>query len=365
MLSLWSFKANADIFKADPEDYQITSAMDVPFKFTADDTKPLMTRLLQRDQEIQESIKNLVRANVKFNMGRSPLLLWQYSAPAEADVFKHYQTMAHLRFAFDYERLKELENNSNQDLNELRNQDFFECVEKKYFLGRFTNNIAGLLDSCRNGGVFKELRYADQTNVFAKLLRKFNVPKLRQEKIIPLLPVVRVTPNDIFIAGPEKRIGHVLKEKRDQGIARVSQLLRTYKNRIDPTIIEKLSVPSRPFTELDIAFLLSLSEKKQKKQIAKIVAHIALIQTIDQYNDAIDWLERDRMHPQLDQAYKNIFIKGIAFLESEKKSLTQKIKAIEDYTIVIDTMIEASQQDQMENYKRLKADAFNNGKMHL
>ncbi len=348
--------AAADIFTSDQPDQQLTSVYKVPYHFQENNVRPMISGVLDRNKEIEGSINKLSHAAINKQMINSPLLLWEYSAPAEADTYKHFQTIAYLRYAMDQQRLKDLESNDRGDMNALVKQSLYDCVEEKFFVRHeYRDDIAGLLDSCQSTTAFKDLNYAD-SNVFGKLFNKFNVRGDRKDKMLAILPAWQITKDGITLNGPAKRIGMVFKENHAVYLEAVNTVLDTYKTQktFDDQQLKGLSLPKRPFTQLEVLFLLSLNDLERTGHIEDIASQLALTQTLDQYNEASEWLHRYSDHPNVEDAYKRIIRKGIDFLEREKVSLNEEILMITSYSKTLGVMRDDAKLEQKNVLKRSK-----------
>lgn len=349
--------AMADIFQSDKTDHDLTSALGDPYAYKKSVVKPLMTWSIDPDLEIKKSIDDLSATTHRQNLKSSDLLLWEYGAPAEADVFKHFQTLSYLRFNTTYDRLKDLEDNNRHDLNMLRKEAIYNCVQEKFFRGTYKNDLDSLLKSCQANAAFKDFEYVNAPNLFEKLFNLFNLRGAKKENILSILPVWRVESGAIFLVGPSKRIGHVLKAYKDTNITTINNALSTYQHQktVATDLLESLSQPNRPFTSVDFIFLLTLNDADRLNHVQAIASQRAISQAIDQYNEALEWLNRYKDHPILEDAYKNIIQKGITYLQQEKDSLTDKLKDISDYAIVIDHMLNQAKEEQLRTLEESKA----------
>ncbi len=338
-----------DIFAVDKDDGGFMTAYKTPYRYSEKGIHPMLSATLNRDAQIEMSIEQLSRRSVRRRIGDAPLLLWSYAAPAEADVYKYFQTIAYLRYAMDQKRLGDLESNDRQDLNALRKQSVFDCLRDKYFVRHeFRNDLAGLLDSCQGGSAFQYLQYSDGDNLFGNLFDAFNLRGERKERILAILPVWKITKTGLMMSGPAKRIGRVLKDHRQEARTMLEQAIDELKTKhmVDGELLNALSLPAKPFTEAEVLLLLSFDEKKLRNHIEDIVSGLSVYWTMDQYNEAIDWLGRYRDHPNIANSYKNIITKGINFLEGERKSFFEKAGATAEYGKTLGDITDSAHAEQ-------------------
>jgi hypothetical protein len=358
MLIMMILQSNveADIFKENAEDGQLTSIFSGPYNYQRTIIKPMISTAINKDQEIQKSIDTLSKEKITLDLKNSHLVLLAYGAPAEADAYKHLQTVSYLRFMLDYERLRDLENNDSSELNALRKQAIYDCVQRK-FTESFNNDISGLMDSCRSSVAFDGLNYADGKNIYEKLFNKVNLRGQKKEDILSILPVLEIVKGEIILNGPAKRIGHIIQINRDNNRKALNAVLDSYRDRKQVLVdhMKKLSIPGKPFTHAEVLDLLSLEERDRLKHIEKISAQLAISQSIERYSEAIEFLARYTEHPGFEGVYKDILRRAINYLEREKDSLKQKLEDMNDYSTIVSQMAEASDLEQKKTLKDYKA----------
>ena len=360
--------ANADVFKINDDgalDANFTSMFKDPFDYGSEQVKRKASRQINFDKSIAHQVSDdLPKAQydmTKFmnSVRNSPLMLLQYSSPAAADLFKHYQTIAHLKLGMFYSDFKDLEKGLQVDLDYLRDQAEVECVKSKLAGGDFEGDAIDVMLSCRDGkssasnGVFASLNYPDlkrTINVFEKVLNRLSIRGEQKDDMLTILPKWEINPDGYKVQGALKRIGHVFADNRQRMMDQMDEVIKGYaqEKTADQEALNGLSLPGSSFTEQNIRDLLSLREDERKRLISRWASQLAFTQTIDRYDQTIEVLKHALTHPLLEEAYKNIVSKGVDFLHQEKASLDREHQDIIKYADNMKYLLDAGEKERLE-----------------
>ncbi len=312
-------------------DDDLTSSFSGPFEFRSVKVKKKASRQVDLQASIPRQISSMFKTtDLNALMGQvqaSPLMLWQYSSPAAVDLLKHYHTIAHFKLAMMYTDLKDLEKGLAVDLDFLRDQAEMDCIKEKLTRGNFELDAVDLMHSCRNSDrpVFADLNFAG-FEVFERVVNRFNLRGKAKEDMLQILPKWQLGTDQYDIFGPSKRIGQVFAELRKEFLQHLSDLVQEYRHSKTSSeeAREDFALPGIPFTEQNVRDLSAMPQEQQWMLMGQLASQRAYLKTTEVYDTAIEWLRRTLHQPTLEEAYKNVVRKGVAFLEEERSSLEEQ-----------------------------------------
>jgi hypothetical protein len=340
-----------------------TSVFSRAFDFGNETVKRKVSRQVDLDKSITHQIRTMLsqyNMNTLINsVNRSPLMLFQYSSPAAADVFKHYHTIAHLKLAMHYSDLKDLEKGQQADLDYLRDQAEIECIKEKLSRGSFEGDLIDLMVNCRDiklnkSGVFAHLNYSHgqrTINIFEKVFNRLNFRGEEKKAILEILPKWEINPDGYHMQGPSKRIGQVLSENHQKFMDQLEDVLKEYRQEktVSADSLIDFSMPGISFTEQYIRDLLAIDENERLILINHLAAQLAFVKTIRDYDLAIEWSRRALTHPSIEEAYKNVVRKGVIFLKQEEVSLKLNRQQLNQHDSVTKSLLGVASTEKLNS----------------
>lgn len=333
---------HADIFERNEEhatdgalDLNVTTAQN-EFAYQAKTGIPgRSSSRIDFDQNITTQIKEMFRGmnmlGLINDVNGSSLMFYQYSSPAAADLLKHYHTIAHLRLGMMYQDLRNTESNLGGDLNNLQDEVKLNCIQDKLNAGSHQGDLVAIMDSCQiklGTGIFSRLGGND--NVFRRALDLIHVRGSDREKIIDILPAWNVLDNGHHVLAPHQRIGAVYAKNKKELLQSWQEAVEEYLTQREVNIqtTQLLSQPGFPVDEQTVRDLAAIENKQRQTIIHALASQMAYCKTIEDYAFAKDRLNRAMFYPGLEQSYKQIIAKGIAFLDEETESLDRQYRYV-------------------------------------
>lgn len=260
----------------------------------------------------------------KYKMARNKLLLLEYSSPALADVIKHYRMMTAQRVTLEQQRLAEIERGTQGPLDRLRLQSERECLREKQGEG-----LVKAMEECkRSSQPFDALALINGQGSLADGRRNIHVvrdavallelaEKGLAEKVPGLSGDVIVSDDDYQeLLATETFAGKVEYYRQKSS--------RQWQDTLDQQpgglgagkIIAELSLPSVPVSDALIRSLGVLEGTPRALAIAKLSSYWARAQTLNEYGDALRYLELARQLPQLPVEFRTILSARIDYLNA-------------------------------------------------
>lgn len=346
-------------------DAHVTSMFKGPYNYGTDTLKRRLSRQSDLNASVHRQVPKVL-SGMDINaamrqINTSPLILWQYSSPAAADLFKHFHTAAQMKLNMYYEDLLAMERNVQGDLDYVRDQSELECVREKMARRQFEGDIVDLLISCRDmgsspGAVFSHLNYTTGSfKLYERLFNRLHF-RSRSDEILDIVPQWTINPDGYELKGPEKRIGDVLSELRAENLEVLVNSVRAYalSKTVDAGDLAKLSMPGVPFHEQAVRNLAALNESTRYLIMGHIAGRLAYEQTVERYDVGLEWLGRILTHPMVEESYKRLVRMGMDYLQGEKRTLGDKYAGLAEYAEVMRLLMRTSQANNEDSLRRVR-----------
>ncbi len=314
----------------------------VPISSAAQAMNKMIVSKGQNRFDFQNNLASVINAQldssdfngVKNIPAGSRLMLLQYASPAEADLLKHFNTIAHLKLALRYGQYEDLERAEADPMNALRKASEMACLR-----GQGKNNLNTAMAVCKAESPFAHLRIPGTKDLIGggfftiqEILRQLGVPKEDIEWIIKSVGDVKITKTTYQLKPPQQQIRHVMADNRKNYLDQLSQLLEEFKTNktVSQDELDKMSLPGVPLIEAQVRNIAMLDEGERYLAMARLASALAYVKTMDQYADMRRLLDRAREYPGIQNIYKPILqehsrlaASEMAELESEKERLIQ------------------------------------------
>ena len=298
---------------------------------------------------------------------KSPLMLWQYSSPAAADLFKHYQIAGSLRLEMFDRQMQDIQRRMGGDLSIFWDQARMDCLEHPKLDGRGKPDLVKTMLFCSNRkSIFAGLHFdTGQTSigVLERILNRLHVQGERRDMILSIVPRWNISPNGYKITDPAKRIGSVFSKNRDGSLEKLRGLMEQYRTRqnVDPDDLWELSLPGLPLTEQSLRDWLTLETSQADLVLGKIASSLAYVKTMEQYDTALEFLNRALIYPSVEEGYKMIARQALEFITREKNSLASYREGLGSYATVLSAVADVSEKRRLEIIRDLANDGDDHG----
>ncbi len=344
-------------------DGQLTSALS-PFGYHDHIPVPLLSAFNFKDNlfnQIQTPLFNRPETQILMqSVLRSPLMLFEYSSPAGADLFKHYQIAGNLRLDTFYRQIEDIQRRMGGDLGVLLDQARMDCLQHPKLDGRGKPDLVKTMLFCSQGNrVFNGSSAGILNQVFSRL----HVRGEQKDMITAIIPEWTITSDGYRMGGSAKRIGDVFSGVRDGFLEKLRGLVEQYRRRqtVDPDDLREMSLPGLPLTEQSLRDWLTLEASQTDLVLGKIASQLAYIKTMEQYDTALEFLNRALIHPSIKQGYKMIAWQALEFITREKDSLASYRKGLDGYAMALGSAADVSEKRRLEIVRDL---ANGNGDDH-
>ncbi|MDO8675402.1 MAG: hypothetical protein Q7K71_04725 [Candidatus Omnitrophota bacterium] len=292
-------------------------------------------------------------------MIHSPLMLWQYSSPAGADLFKHYQIAGNLRLDRFYRQMEDIQRRTGGDLGVLSDQARMECLEDPKLDDRGKPDLVKTMLFCSQGRLVFDASFAD---IMGQVLGRLHVRGERKDMITAIMPKWVITPNGYEMNGPVQRIGNVFSDYRDGILEKLYGLMEQYRRRqsVDPDDLRELSLPGLPLTDQSLRDWLTLEASQADLVLGKIASQLARVKTMEQYDMALEFLNRALIHPSIREGHKMITRQALEFIVREKNSLASYRAGLGGYATVLGSVADVAEKRRLEIIRDLNNDNGDN-----
>jgi len=290
----------------------------------------------------------------------SPLMLWQYGSPAAADLFKHYQIAGSLRLDTFYRQMEDIQRRMGGDLGVLLDQARMDCLEHPELDGRGNPDLVKTMLFCSDR---KPIFNGPSAGILDKVFGRLHVRGEKKDMITAIIPEWVITPDGYRMNGPVQRIGNVFGDHRDGILEKLHALMEQYRRRqnVDPDDLREMSLPGLPLTEQSLRDWLTLETSQADLVLGKIASYLAYFKTMEQYDTALEFLNRALIHPYIKEGYKMIARQALEFIVREKNSLASYREGLGSYATVLSAVADVSEKRRLEIVRDL---ANNNGDDH-
>lgn len=323
---------------------------------------------------VHESLKNFITRE-EFNgfeleelmqrLSSSRLMVWQYSSPALADLYKHLDTTGQLRLGLRYHQCENLEQSIMDPLIKLRKQSIMDCIKRKGGLGQ-SGDIDLALKSCFDHasdgeGVslpFESLEDPGNGNSYirntidltAKVLDRVNQSGIDIEVIKDILPHVLVSSDAVSIRGATISSRGLMNRYRKEYLQHFNEMIQSYEQgqEISAEELSLLSVVGAPMTEGQIRNIALLDESAAVIVKNQLASELGYLKTIDHFSLAAELLQRVMDHPAIQAGYKELLKSSVAFVVQETIGLKEEKQRLADYFNAMSKLLNHADQERIK-----------------
>jgi len=331
-------------------DNQLTSALS-PFGYHDHIPVSLLSAFSFKDNlfnQIQTPLFNRLETQALMqSVLHSPLMLFEYSSPAGADIFKHYQIAGNLRLDTFYRQIEDMQRRMGGDLGVLSDQARMDCLEHPKLDSHGKPDLVKTMLFCsQDRPVFN----GSSAGILDKVLGRLHVRGDQKDMIMAIMPGWVITPDGYKMNGPAKRIGSVFGDYRNRFLEKLHGLMGQYRMRqsIDSGDLQEMSLPGLPLTEQILRDWLTLDAPQTDLVLGKIASQLAYLKTMEQYDTALEFLNRALIHPSIKEAYKMIARQALEFIVREKNSLESYRGYLGGYTTVLGSVADVAEKRRLE-----------------
>jgi len=130
---------------------------------------------------------------------------------------------------------------------------------------------------------------------------------------------------------------------------------------IDSGDLQEMSLPGLPLTEQILRDWLTLDAPQTDLVLGKIASQLAYLKTMEQYDTALEFLNRALIHPSIKEAYKMIARQALEFIVREKNSLESYRGYLGGYATVLSAVADVSEKRRLEIIRDLANDGDDHG----
>jgi hypothetical protein len=323
--------------------------------------------------DFHESLKNLF-TRPEFNnaelellmqqLSTSRLLIWQYSSPTLADLYKHLETTGHLRLGIRYQQCEDLEKTVNDPTVALRKQAIMDCLRRIQVGSSGIDDIDLAFKSCfdslhANGDL--SMPYASledpgdgrsyvtgTVSVTDKTLDRVNKSSEDLTAVRQIIPRISVTNNTVTVQGPLRQSRELINSYRSSFISQILKGVKEYKtSRTVSSDLTSLSVFGVPMTEGQIKNFSLLDESTGYLAISKVASELAYLKTIDQYMQASQMLDRVMIHPAIEPGYKTLLKSSLEFVQKEIINLKEEKQRLGEYVQMMHAILDEADRQRL------------------
>ncbi len=332
-------------------DDQLTSALN-PFEYRDQNVPvPLLSAFNFKDNlynQIQTPLFNRLETQALMqSVFRSPLMLFEYSSPAGADIFKHYQIAGNLRLDVFYRQIEDMQRRMGGDMGVLLDQARMDCLEHPKLDSRGKPDLVKTMLFCSDR---RPVFNGSSTGILDTVFSRLHVRGEQKDMITAIMPGWTITSDGYRMNGPAQRIGNVFSDHRDGILKKLRALMEQYRRRqsVDPDDLQELSLPGLLLTEQSLRDWLALEAPQADLVLGKIASNLAYVKTVEQYDMALEFLNRALIHPSVKQGYKMIARQALEFITREKNSLGSYREYLSGYATVLGSVADVSEKRRLE-----------------
>ncbi len=250
----------------------------------------------------------------RYRAARNQLLLLEYSSPALADVIKHYRVMTAQRVALEQQRFADIEETTRSPLDRLRMLSERECLR-----GKQGEGLVSAMEQCKKDSQpFDALPLLNGQGSLADGRRNIHVvrdavallgvlEKDIPDKVAALSGEVIVTDDDYQEVLPKETFaGRVEYYRQKIALKWKDALEKRARGESIGQSIPELALPGVPVTEEVFKSLLVLDGSSRGIAVVKLSALLARAQALNEYGDALMYLEHARQVPQLPEEFRKV-----------------------------------------------------------
>ncbi|MBF0490189.1 MAG: hypothetical protein HQL15_06150 [Candidatus Omnitrophica bacterium] len=308
------------------------------------------------------------------NLSRSGIMLWQYSSPSVADLYKHSYTNAYLRLADRYQQYENFENDLNDPLVKLRKQALINCLKNNGPISDMDKAFKMCFDSLTQMGsslypyaVLESpgdgnYNVTGTVNVTEEVLRRVNVSQEELLDMERIIPNIYLSKDSVSVKAPDSQSRVLISEYRQEFLFTLQGILTEYKRSksVSPQQLSKLSVFGLPMTEGQIKNFMLLDDTVSYLAMSKIASELAYLKTIDQYADASDVLDRVMAHPAIHSAYKALLQSSVDYVHKEILNLKAEKARLIQYADTMRAVLGEADKQRILMIENLNKESISN-----
>jgi hypothetical protein len=287
-------------------------------------------------------------------------MLFEYSSPAGADLFKHYQIAGNLRLDMFYRQIEDMQRRMGGDLGVLSDQARMDCLQRPKLDSSGKPDLVKTMLFCSRGNLVFN---GSSTGILDKVFSRLHVRGEQKDMITAIMPGWTIASDGYRMSGPAKRIGDVFSGVRNGFLEKLRGLVEQYRRRqsVDPGDLQEMSLPGLPLTEQSLRDWLTLEAPQTDLVLGKIASQLAYLKTMEQYDTALEFLNRALIHPSIKEGYKMIARQALEFITREKNSLASYREYLGGYATVLSAVADVAEKRRLEITRDL---ANSNGEDH-
>ncbi len=311
-------------------------------------------------------------------LSTSRFLVWQYSSPTLADLYKHLDTIGHLQLSLRYHQFENLERTIDDPLVKLRKQAVMDCLKRQG--DDYADDVDLAFQTCLDRLNAQTKPYSSledpgngnfnisgTVNVTDKALDRVNKVEEDLTVIKQIIPRVMVTHDEVSIQGPLHKSRELISQYRGEFLSNLEDIMSEYKQNktVNLQKLSNLSVFGVPLTEGQIRNLFMLNDVTAYLSINKIASELAYLKTIDQYLEASQMLDKVMSHPAIEPGYKTLLRSSSEFIYKEISALKEEKERLSQYSNTMYSILDESDKERLKSLSWIKQESISEAKEGL
>ena len=299
----------------------------------------------------------------------SPLLIWQYSSPTLADLYKHLDAMGRLQMSLRYHQFQDLEQALGDPLVKLRQQAVMDCLkgDVENHAGDIDLSFQTCLDklNVQTTKPYQSLEdpsngiahISGSINVTDKVLDRVNDNNEDLSAVKEILPTILVSKEEVRVRGPVQKSRQLIAQyRKDIFLPKLEDVLKEYKSHktVDPQKLSELSVFGVPMTEGQIRNIAMLNDISSYLAMNKIASQLAYLKAMDQYIKASEMLNRVMAHPAIESGYKTFLQSSADFVLGEIVALKEEKERLGQYADIMRAILDEADSQRLKSLALIK-----------
>lgn len=315
--------------------------------------------------DFHESLKNYMLRpefdvfeleQIMHRLASSKLLVWQYSSPSVADMYKHLYTAGQMRLGMRYQQCEDLERTIDDPLTKLRKQSIMECIRRIGGLAK-SEDMDAAFKACfehvkdgsgvnlpfesladpQNGAAYVK----DTINLTEKVIERLNADEAITDLVNNILPRVMVDTQSVTIRSPRLSKERLSMDFRNDLMGRLKEAVRRYQHQeqYDEQILKDLSMPGVPMTKAQLVNISLLDEKASYMAMHQLVSNVVYLKVIERYSTASRMLDMVLMHPAIEPGYKRLLTGVVEFPQKQIQLMREERDRLNTYYQVMGNLL--------------------------
>jgi hypothetical protein len=288
-------------------------------------------------------------------LSNSGLLIWQYSSPTLADLYKHLDTTGRLNLGMRSGQCEDLEKSIDDPVIKLRKQAIMDCLKhadnediEAAFKHCFDNPNEPYRDLEDPGNGSSKV--SDAIDVTQKTLDRVVNKDQDTSTIENILPHLLVSPDRVTIKEPRQTSRFLIASYRKDFLDRLTKILNKCQEgkAVSLDELSALSVFGIPLTEGQVRNIAMLDPAASHLAISKVASQLAYLKTMDQYLSASQLLNRVMIHPAIEPGYKTLLNSSVDFVQKEIVSLKEEKERLTQYFDTMHTILDEADKQRLK-----------------